>query len=324
LNYLSVHVKTYLNAFLWFLLWTLLPGQALADNSFRVVSQNMYRLFDDIDSGKKYETVISTQRFHQNVKAAAQKIITTFGLPDIIALQEVENINTLNQIIHQIQLASGVHYRAVLREGNDISGINVGFLIQSNYQVISVNQLFKQTKLTFVNSPLFSRPPLLIEVCKQSNCLSLLNLHLRSMIGIRSKTKGHRVRTKRLEQATKIAKWINQFQSVRLGQPLMVLGDLNALSPSDQYIDVVGTIIGKPDNKNTKLWSQDFIKQDLTDLTQRVSHPKRYSYIHKKKKQILDYMIINQQFKPKLERIWFSEIDYSFSDHAGLIADFSW
>jgi hypothetical protein len=35
-------------------------------------------------------------------------------------------------------------------------------------------------------------------------------------------------------------------------------------------------------------------------------------------------MIINQQFKPKLERIWFSEIDYSFSDHAGLIADFSW
>jgi len=323
-NYLSVHARAYLTAFLWILLWTLLAGQALADNSFRVVSQNMYRLFDDIDNGKKYETVLNTKKFHDKTKKAAQKIITSFELADIIALQEVENINTLNQIILQIKQTSGVQYRAVLKEGNDISGIDVGFLIQSKYQVKSVKQLFKKTKLANGNSLLFSRPPLLIKVCKQSNCISLLNLHLRSMIGIRSKSKGHRVRTKRLEQATTIARWIDQYQSAHIGQSLMVLGDLNALSPSDQYIDVVGTIIGKPDNTNTKLWSQDLIKHDLIDLTRRVPDNKRYSYIHKEQKQVLDYMLINQQFKPKLKRIWFSEIDYRFSDHAGLIADFSW
>jgi predicted extracellular nuclease len=323
-HYISVHARAYLRALLWALLWTLLTGQALADNSFRVISQNMYRLFDDIDNGKKYETVLSTKKFHKKAKIAAQKIITVFELPDIIALQEVENINALNQIIHQIQQANGVQYRAVLKEGNDISGIDVGFLIQSKYQVKSVSQLFKETKLALGNSPLFSRPPLLIKVCKQSNCISLLNLHLRSMIGIRSKSTGHRVRNKRLEQATMIARWIDQYQHAQLGQSLVVLGDLNALSPSDQYIDVVGTIIGKPDNTNTKLWSQDLIQHDLIDLTRRVPHNKRYSYIHKKKKQILDYMLINQSFKPELKRIWFSEIDYRFSDHAGLIADFSW
>jgi len=309
---------------LWTLLWTLLVGQALADNSFRVVSQNMYRLFDDIDNGKKYETVLSTEKFHEKAKIAAQKIIGAFELPDIIALQEIENVNTLNQIIQQIQQTSGVQYRGVLKEGNDISGIDVGFLIQSKYQVKFFKQLFKKTKLADGNSPLFSRPPLLIKVCKQSNCISLLNLHLRSMIGIRTKSKGHRVRTKRLEQASTIARWIDQFQSAQLEQSLMVLGDLNALSPSDQYIDVVGTIIGKPNNTNTKLWSQDLIQHNLIDLTQRVPQSKNYSYIHKEKKQILDYMLINQQFKPKLKRIWFSEIDYRLSDHAGLIADFSW
>jgi hypothetical protein len=35
-------------------------------------------------------------------------------------------------------------------------------------------------------------------------------------------------------------------------------------------------------------------------------------------------MLINHQFKPRLKHIRFSQIDYRFSDHAGLIADFSW
>lgn len=284
----------------------------------------MYRLFDDIDNGKRFETVLSTKKFHEKATLAAQKIITDFGLPDIMALQEVENINTLNRIIQGIRQASNVQYKAVLLEGNDVSGMDIGFLIKSDYRVQSVKQLFKKNKLLLNNSPLFSRPPLLILVCKRSNCISVLNLHLRSMRGIQNNTKGHRVQIKRLEQATAIARWIDQYQRSHFGQSLMVMGDLNALSPPDQYIDVLGTIIGNPDNRNTKLSSQDFIEHDLIDLTLRLPQKNRYSYIYRKKKQIIDYMLINQQFKPQLDHIRFSEIDYDFSDHAGLIADFSW
>jgi endonuclease/exonuclease/phosphatase family metal-dependent hydrolase len=329
---LSGSVPTYLLAYLrahsWVLflalLWTLFGGQASASDSFRIVSQNMYRLFDDINNGKKYETVLSTKKFHEKTKLAAKKIVTDFELPDIMALQEVENINTLNQIIHFIRQTSSVQYNAVLKEGNDVSGMDIGFLIKAEFRVKSVKQLFKKTKLTLNNTPLFSRPPLLIQVCKQSNCISILNLHLRSMLGIRAKSKGHRVRIKRLQQATIIARWVDQYQRTHQGQSLMVLGDFNALSPPDQYIDVVGTIIGRPDNRNTKLSSQNLIQNDLIDLTQCIPHKKRYSYIHKKKKQLIDYMLVNQRLKPRLERIRFSEIDYRFSDHAALIADFSW
>ncbi|MFT5810222.1 MAG: putative extracellular nuclease [Rubritalea sp.] len=321
---LSPIFVTYIRVLIWVLLWTILAGQALASDSFRIVSQNMHRLFDDVDNGKKYEVVLPTKKFHKKTTLAAQKIITDFELPDILALQEIENINTLNQLIHRIQKTSGVQYKAVLKEGNDLSGMDIGFLIKSEYQVKSVKQLFKKSTLAHGNSPLFSRPPLLILVCKQINCVAVLNLHLRSMIGIRSKSKGHRVRTKRLQQASAVASWIAQYQRNYSGQSLMVIGDLNALSPPDGYIDVVGTIMGKPDNRNTELSSQDLIQNDLIDLTQRIPHKERYSYIYRKKKQIIDYMLINQQFKPRLKRIWFSEIDYPFSDHAGLIADFSW
>ena len=284
----------------------------------------MYRLFDDVDNGKKFETVLSTKKFHKKATLAAQKITIQFELPDIMVLQEVENINTLNQIILRIQQTSNVQYKAVLKEGNDVSGMDIGFLIKSEFRVQSVKQLFKQSNLALDNSPLFSRPPLLITVCKRSNCISILNLHLRSMRGIRKNAKGHRVRIKRLEQASVVARWIDQYQRSHFGQSLLVAGDLNALSPPDKYIDVVGTIIGKPDNRNTKLSSRDLIQNDLIDLTQHIPHKKRYSYIHREKKQLIDYMLINQHFKPRLERIRFSEIDYRFSDHAGLIADFSW
>lgn len=284
----------------------------------------MYRLFDDIDNGQKYETVLSTQKFHRKTKLAAQKIITNFELPDIIALQEVENINTLNQIIHRIHQTSNVQYKAILKEGNDVSGMDIGFLVKSDYRIKSVKQLFRKAKLALDNNPLFSRPPLLIQICKQSNCISVLNLHLRSMRGIRKKSKGYRIRIKRLEQATMIARWIDRFQRTHPRQSLMVAGDLNALSPPDKYIDVVGTIMGDPDDKNTQLSSRDLIQNDLIDLTQRIPRAKRYSYIHKKKKQVIDYMLVNQQFKPQLKRIRFSNIDRHFSDHAGLIADFSW
>ncbi len=52
-----------------------------------------------------------------------------------MALQEVENINTLKQIIHHIQQTSGARYKAVLKEGKYVSGIDIGFLIKSEYQI---------------------------------------------------------------------------------------------------------------------------------------------------------------------------------------------
>jgi len=294
-----------------------------AGESIRIVSQNMNRFFDNIDDGKN-ETVSSKASFYQKVDAASSKIISQFKLPDILALQEVENRNVLARISETVYARSGVHYQAVLLEGNHFTDINVAYLIKQRFKIQSMLQLFKHERLAYDQSKLFSRPPLYIEACIESNCLSLLNLHLRSMRGIRSTSKGERVRLKRLEQSSIIARWLDSFQQSRPGDSLMVLGDFNGLTPSDAYVDVVGTILGKPNNSNIEKQAADWISRDLIDLTRAIPASKRYSYIYRKKKQILDYMLTNSEFKPKMINIAFSRIDYSFSDHAALVADFAW
>ena len=301
----------------------ILSSPLYAGETIRIASQNMNRFFDNIDNGKN-EKISSESEFKAKVEIATTTIIEQFSKPDIIALQEVENTNVLSNVATALRNRSGARYQAVLLGGNDVSAINTGFLVKRTVKIKSVKQLFKQQRLKLDQSLLFSRPPLYLEACKGPVCLSLLNLHLRSMRGIRSSAKGHRVRLKRLEQASIIARWIEQFQQTRPKSLLLVLGDLNGLTPADSYIDVVGTILGKPDNSNTELQAVDWISNDLIDLTRHIPRKNRFSYIYRNKKQILDYMLASSLLKPRLDHISFSRIDYDFSDHAGLIAVLKW
>ncbi len=301
----------------------ILSSPLFADDSIRIVSQNMNRFFDNVDDGKN-EKVFSTTKFYRKIETASATIIDQYYLPDILALQEVENYNVLSKISDAVFARSGVRYQIALIEGNDISSINVAYLLKQKFKIKSLNQLFNTVQLQYDHSLLFSRPPLYLEACTDSNCLSLLNLHLRSMRGIRSNSRGERVRLKRLEQASIIARWIDDFQHNRPEQPLLVLGDFNGLTPADAYVDVVGTILGRPDNSNTEIQAIDWIKEDLVDLTKTIPPHKRYSYIYRKKKQILDYMSANTSFETRLNSIAFRRIDYKLSDHAALIADFRW
>jgi len=301
----------------------ILSSPLYAGETIRIASQNMNRFYDNNDNGKN-EKISSKIEFYAKVEIATTTIIEQFSRPDIIALQEVENTNVLSNVATAVRNRSGARYQVVLLGGNDVSAINTGFLVKRTVNIKSVKQLFKQQRLKLDQSLLFSRPPLYLEACKGPVCLSLLNLHLRSMRGIRSSAKGHRVRLKRLEQASIIARWIEQFQRTRPNSLLLVLGDLNGLTPADSYIDVVGTILGKPDNSNTELQAVDWISNDLIDLTRNIPAKRRYSYIYRNKKQILDYMLASSLLKPRLDHISFSRIDYDFSDHAGLIADLKW
>jgi len=294
-----------------------------ADENFRIVSQNMNRFFDNVDDGNN-EKRLSDAHFKQKVNSTALKISGDFGLPNIVALQEVENRNLLAQVASAVYARAGVNYRAIIREGNDVSGINVAYLVRQDTKIKSVRQLFKHERLAYDGSLLFSRPPLYIEACLESRCLSMLNLHLRSMIGIRSNSSGDRVRSKRHDQAAKIARWIEGFQHARPRASLIVLGDFNALTPSDHYVDVAGAMLGRPDNSRARITSKDWINDDLIDLTRQIPLARRYSYIYRENRQILDYMFVNSVFRPSLKNIEFTRIEYRFSDHAGLIADFSW
>jgi len=289
--------------------------------SLRILSQNMNRLFDDIDDANN-EKILSRGRFQQRVEKAAGKFGDAFDLPHIIALQEVENLNVLRQIAAEIRRRYSADYRLVLLPGQDVSGINLAFLVRHDVKIKKIEQLFRDTIFELTGNPLFSRPPLHLEACMMQNCISLLNLHLRSMRGIDSARDGKRVTGKRLRQAETVAAWSNEFQNSRNEASLLILGDFNALSPSDEHVDVAGIIRGNPDNTTARLPGRDLVDPDLVDITELIPPAERYSFIFRRNRQQLDYMVINQSFAAEVKAIDFSRIDYHFSDHAGLLARF--
>jgi phosphate uptake regulator len=77
------------------------------------------------------------------------------------------------------------------------------------------------------------------------------------------------------------------------------------------HVDVAGIIRGNPQNRNTRIQGRDLVEPDLVDLTRLIAPQERYSFIFRRKKQQLDYMLVNR-------------IEKRFSDHAGLLARFNW
>jgi hypothetical protein len=252
--------------------------QSAAVEPFTILSQNMNRLFDDIDNGNG-EKILSKTVFRTRIAQAARKFSEDYSLPQVIALQEVENENVLRQIAAEIRQHYATDYQLVFIQGQDFSTINLAFMVQARVEIRKTEQLFRERRLRLDGSPLFSRPPLYLEVCYLARCLSLLNLHLRSMLGIDNAARSERVAHKRLGQAEAIAVWANRFQLINTGASLMILGDFNAVTPADKHVDVTGIIRGNPDNRRVRLTSTDLLNPDLIDLTRQIPVKQRYSYI---------------------------------------------
>jgi uncharacterized protein len=302
------------------LVW-LNPLPVFANVEFTIASINAQRLFDDVDDHNNIP-IASSLKFNNKIAAIGRKIVSDLKSPDIIAFQEIENRNVLIQIIEFIHRNANIAYQPVFRTGNDRSGINTGFLVKENLSIPHTNQLFQHQRFGNKSHLLFSRPPLLIETCIKEVCLGILNLHLRSMRGIRGNS-GKRIKLKRRQQAERLANWIENFQKDNPAQYLIILGDLNALKPPDQYVDVVGILTGTPNNRKTELKGADLITSNLWDFTERIPIKSRFSYRYRGQNQQLDYLLGSQSLQHSLTHIQFTDIDRSISDHAALVARFT-
>ena len=112
-----------------------------------VASFNIQRFFDDVNDVGITEPVPSPAVFDARLGKASRIVRTMLGSPDIIGLQEMENLATLQALAARINAdaASGGNpspgYVAYLEEGNDIGGIDVGFLVKaSRVSVVDVVQ----------------------------------------------------------------------------------------------------------------------------------------------------------------------------------------
>ena len=260
----------------------------------------MEQLADDQDDPGTDEPVLSTEELNVRLTKASQWIVDVLGAPDILAVQEVENIGILQQLAQRIHTEEGaIDYTPYLLEGRDPSGIDVGYLIRDTVSVDSLEQLGVNAMFTFGEGAYdtFDRPPLLIKCRYTANGepfrLALINVHLRSLLGIDGSNAGF-VRHKRFEQAVWLAARIQQIQQADPGIRLVVLGDFNAFQFTDGYVDVLGQVDGSPDPQGALLPVTDTVDPDLVDAVLSLPESERYSFVSHGTAEALDHVLFSE------------------------------
>src|SRR5262249_28913609 len=222
-------------------------------------------------------------------------------------------------------------------EGNDVGGIDVGFLVKASrvtvYSVTQVEQpgcdhVTAATCNQYVNPNngvadiLNDRPPLALVASIPRTAGGLLGFtvivnHLRSLNGIDdttvegSGTVGARVREKRRRQAEFLASYIQGRQLTNPNEKIITVGDLNALRVNDGFVDSIGTILGTPAPADQVVLpsAANLVNPHLIDLVDTLSVEQRYSYSFDGNAQTLDHIIVNQPALALLNRFAYARAD---------------
>lgn len=233
-----------------------------AGNELTLASFNTYRLCDAVAGNS---TALCTDTAAQEIDAArvahqlgqlSAYIRTLLHSPDVVGVQEVENLDVLQQLATQIATDGGPAYVAYLVEGHDVGGIDVGYLVNpARVANVTVTQLAGDERwndpVNGDNSIVHDRPPLLLVGDfvghGETYRFQVINNHTRSRGGVdTSNAAGERLRAKRYTQGVSIANLVQGLQTdpATADIPLFVIGDHNAYQFTDGYVDVVGLVAG--------------------------------------------------------------------------------
>jgi uncharacterized repeat protein (TIGR01451 family) len=301
----------------------LLP-EAVNDPSYDEVtvgSFNLLRLFDEVNDSNGAVT-LTPEALDKRLAKAALAICDYLKTPDILGAVEVENLRVLQLLSERIDATCAARpgYVPYLQPGNDVGGINVGFLVSSRVtadgmarvEVLDVAQFGKETTIANPNgttSLLNDRPPLRLRArvhqdAASSYPLTVIVNHLRSLNDINDTlpgsggwaTGGERVRVKRGAQAVYLAQLVQEMQQANPDEKIVLVGDFNAFEFNDGYVDVLGIIKGEAAPEDQVLtWMPSPLTTPLVDGSQLIADPAhRYSYVFEGNAQTLDHVLVNE------------------------------
>ena len=294
---------------------------------FTVASFNMERFFDTVNDPGVSDVALTATAFDNRLNKASLAIRHVLQSPDIIGVEEVENLTTLQAVAAKVNndaVGEGQPdpgYQAFLVEGNDVGGIDSGFLVKTpRVTVVDVTQ-FGQTT-TYVEpgggvAILNDRPPLVLRAAINSAgqapyAVTVIVNHLRSLSGVDDPADGDRVRTKRRAQAEYLANLIQSRQTADPTERIVSVGDYNAFQFNDGYVDSIGTIKGTPTPANqVVLASGDLVNPDLKDLVDGVPASERYSFSFDGNAQELDHVLVTTG---PLNRLTATDLQYGRMD----------
>ena len=291
-----------------------------------VASFNMERFFDTDNDPHTSDAVLTATAFANRLNKASLVIRHVMKTPDIVGVEEMENITTLQAVADKVNAdalaETGINpdYQAFLEEGVDIGGIDVGFLVKSKINVLSVHQedVGEFTQPDGTTALLNDRPSLTMHI-KVSRAkaddlaLTVIVNHLRSLSSVDDPADGSRVRAKRKAQADFLANLLQEYQNA--GEKIISVGDYNAFGFNDGYVDSMGIIEGHPvPATETTLAGQDLVDPDFQDLADLLPLDQRYSFNFDGNAQELDHVIVNQAAVPLISRFAIARVNSDFPE----------
>ena len=270
---------------------------------------------------------LGTTEFDLKITKLLRYINEVMRFPDILAVQEVGNRQSLEELAQQINdQTDQITYTPYYTPGND--GIHVAFLVNSQFEQVVLTQFQNNEELTF-GGILHDRPPLMLTITVDGGLeLSIINLHMRSRTDIDNPERANFVRRKRFEQSVAIAQLVQDHQD----KNLLIIGDYNAFEFTDGYVDVVNQIQGM-NTLGAEYNIQPIVDPPLTNLTALLPPTERYSFIFQGYSEMIDHCLANEFRGLSIEEVQFARgnadnseayannpnIPHRSSDHDGIV-----
>ncbi len=279
---------------------------AVGSEEYSIMTWNVENLFDTVAPHPSDPPIPLPSEYRIDVDKVASTIQAA-GFPIIIGLQEVENIRVLNDIAAHPLLA-GFDYKTILFEGNDLRGIDVGFLVRSDRATIL------DAEPRPAPDGLFSRPPLVLHVQVETEAgqteLYIINNHFASMSAGVEATE---------PQRTAQALWnVTLVQEILQSDPkalVAVIGDLNS------YFEFAPI--------------QALREGGMSHVFDTLPAAERYTYIYQGESQVLDHILLTPTLLAALSRVQVLHVNADYplpapedtspkhkSDHDPVIATF--
>ena len=294
---------------------------------YQVASMNLQRFFDTVNDPATDDPVLTATAYTDRLAKASLIIRQYLHTPDIIGVQEAENLTVLQDAAAKIDTDAASAgqplpgYQAHLLEGNDIGGIDVGILTRGNVTVHSIEQW--RPDETYINPRsgmpelLNDRPSLVLDATVQGPAYRLpahvfvVVNHLRSLNGIDDPVDGVRVRAKRKAQGESVAQLLIELQTNHPGVPVISVGDYNAFEVNDGYVDVLGIIRGdQAPPEQVVDWSALGLDPNVVSAAPSGD----YSYSFDGNAQTLDHVLLSSAASAGLSGFGHAHIDADFPE----------
>jgi uncharacterized protein len=310
------------------LTYTAVPAPSASE--LTVATYNLEHFYDDQQNGVNtpFEIVLTTPTYQGRLAKASMAIRNVLMTPDILEVEEAENLGVLQAVSAKISSDAAAggqtdpQYAAYLVQGNDPSGINVGFLVNpSRVSNAAVTQYFA-TDAYSGSTLTFDRPPLLLTgIAKNAGGaplpITVIGNHLKALPDDDPTSFGATgTPEKRQAEAQELAQLIQNLQTANPRIVLAVLGDLNSYEFNDGVNDMVGTLTGNTASATQVIRpNTNVVSPQLTELSSALLPAnQRQSYTESGNAQQLDHILVSSAAFPRVTRFAIAHLDADFRE----------